>query len=131
MIRSFLIITSFLITSWASAQDVDYLKSIQPHEEFENILVQKLAEDELQSAFVIWVKKGVKAHHHVYHTENIYVISGKAEMTIGDKSFRIKPGDYLNIPKGTSHSVTQVFGKKPLKVLSIQAPKFDGDRVFE
>lgn len=121
----------FLIQNIAYSQDLHSLKQMKPTEEFDNIHVQKISEDTLQSSFVIWVKSGVKEHMHLQHTENIYVISGKAKMTLNDSTFTISEGDHLTIPKGTPHSVTKVIGKKPLKVLSIQSPKFDGsDRIF-
>ena len=104
---------------------------MKPTDDFDNICVQKISEDSLQSTFVIWVKSGVKEHFHAEHTENIYVISGKAIMTLADSKFTIKKGDHLTIPKGTPHSVTEVFGRKPLQVLSIQSHRFDGsDRIF-
>ncbi len=113
------------------AQEHASLDSYQPTEEFDNIHVLKIAEDSLQSSFIIWVKQGVKGHFHQTHTENIVVIEGKAIMTIGEKEIEIKAGDYINIPDQTPHSVTKVLSKKPLKVLSIQSPLFDGsDRVF-
>lgn len=59
------------------------------------------------------------------------MIEGKAEMTLNDSTFVVEKGDYLNISKGSVHSVNKVFGRKPLKVLSIQSPEFKGkDRIF-
>ena len=107
------------------------LDTVQPGNSFENVHVLKIAEDSLQSVFVIWVKQDVKGHFHQEHTENILVLEGKAEMLFNGKSIVIKKGDFLNIPRGTKHSVEKVYSKKPLKVLSIQSPYFDGtDRVF-
>ena len=107
------------------------LEAIAPDQKFDNVYVKKIAEDSLQSSFIIWIKKDVKGHFHQEHTENIIVLEGKAEMLFEGKRIVVKKGQYLNIPKGTTHSVTKVFSKKPLKVLSIQAPHFDGsDRVF-
>jgi len=114
--------------TYSQEQDLD---DFEPTAEFDNIHVYKVEEDSLQSSFIIWVKHGVKEHYHADHTENLVVVSGKAEMTLGDSTFIIVKGDYVNIPKGTKHSVTKVMSKEPLKVLSIQSPYFDGnDRVF-
>lgn len=124
----FILVLTFQI---ASAQTENQLKEIEPLEEYENIHVRKLNSDSAQTSFVIWIKKAVKAHYHAFHTENIYVIDGKAEMSLNDSTFIVKKGDYLNIPKGSIHSVNKVYGKKPLKVLSIQSPEFKGkDRIF-
>ena len=129
--RSALIVGFLFLASVLFGQEELSLQKLQPEEDYENIHVQKISEDSLQSSFVIWVKKGVKEHFHAKHSENIYVIEGKAEMTLGTKVFTIDKGDYFNIPKGTLHSVTKVLSKKPLKVLSIQSPLFDGsDRIF-
>ncbi len=107
------------------------LDTVQPPGDFENVSVKKISEDSLQSVFVIWVKKDVKGHFHQEHTESIVVLEGKAEMLLGDKTITIKKGDYLIIPKGTKHAVNRIIGRKTLKVLSIQAPNFDGtDRIF-
>ncbi len=115
----------------SNAQELRSLETMKPAAEYENVHVQKISEDSLHSSFVIWVKSGVAEHFHREHTENIYVISGKATMTLADSSFTIRQGDHITIPKGTRHSVTKVFGRKPLQVLSIQAPMFDGtDRVL-
>jgi len=122
---------ALLLCTQLYAQTESQLKEIQPNAEYENIHVQKLNSDSAQTSFVIWIKKAVKAHYHAFHTENIYVIEGKAEMTLNDSTFIVRKGDYLNIPKGSIHSVTKVYGKKPLKVLSIQSPEFMGkDRIF-
>jgi mannose-6-phosphate isomerase-like protein (cupin superfamily) len=57
------------------------------------------------------------------------VIEGEGQMSLADKSFKIKKGDLVFIPKNTIHSV-KTTSKQPLKVVSIQAPLFDGkDRI--
>lgn len=112
------------------AQDVYRLKKEKPTERFDNIHVRKISDSEEQSTFIIWVQKKVRLHKHAHHTENIYVISGKGEMILGDEKFVIKKGDFFTIPKGTPHGLN-VLSSKPVKVLSIQSPKFTGkDRIF-
>jgi quercetin dioxygenase-like cupin family protein len=99
--------------------------------DFENVYSRKMVDDSLQTSYVIWIKKNVAEHYHEFHTENIYILEGKAEMTINGKKRVVKKGDYLNIPKGTRHAVRKVLSRKPLKVISIQSPRFDGtDRII-
>lgn len=108
------------------------LQEIEPPRSFENIHVEKISEDELHSSFVIWVKESVPEHHHAKHSESIYVLEGEALMTINDDQFSIKAGDYVHIPAGTWHSVIEVRSKDPIKVLSIQTPRFSGkDRIMK
>jgi len=113
------------------AQENFNLDTLQPKQAYENILVEPIYENENNSYFVIWIKKAVKSHKHETHTETITVIEGEGIMTVGKNSFTIKKGDFFEIPKNTFHAL-KVTSKTPMKVLSIQTPKFDGtDRVFE
>lgn len=96
----------------------------------ENIYVKNIAHDSLSSGFVIVIKKEVKLHKHLHHSEYVIVLEGEAKMQLGEKDFIIKKNDIVFIPKNTPHKVVTL-SKKPLKVISIQSPYFDGkDRVL-
>ena len=130
MMKKILIALSCLIAIAVLAQDIKKLAEEKPDEEFENIWVKKISDDDEQTSFVIWVKENVRLHKHEHHSENIYVLGGKGEMQINDENFVIKKGDYFNIPKNTPHGL-KVLSSSPVKVLSIQSPKFEGrDRIF-
>lgn len=91
--------------------------------------VRALHADSLSSSFLICVLNEVRPHYHALHTEHVVVIDGEAEMLLGDSLFRIVPGDVIAIPRGTVHAVT-TRSERPLRVASIQSPRFDGtDRV--
>lgn len=97
---------------------------------YESIKVIPIHSDKHASSFIIFIKEGVKLHKHVKHTEHVLIIQGKGTMKLGELSREVKKGDLIVIPKGEPHSV-EVKGKKPLKVLSIQSPKFMGeDRIM-
>ncbi len=129
--KSFLFLLSVVCSGLVFSQEVTNIKALQPHEEFENILIKKLDTDSNSTSFVIWIKKEVKSHKHETHSEIISVIEGAGVMTINKKSFDIKSGDYFRIPKNTFHSLT-INSKKPMKLISVQSPEFSGkDRVFE
>lgn len=86
--------------------------------------------DSLVNSFCIVIKTEVKAHKHQEHSEHVIVLDGEGMMKLGDKKFEIKKGDVIFIPKNTVHSVKST-GKVPLKVISVQAPLFNGsDRIF-
>ena len=96
-----------------------------------NIFVQKISEDELHSTYMIIIKNKVPLHYHKDHSENLVVLEGRALMKIGNDTLKIIPKDQVTIPKGTLHEVIKVIGKIPLKVISVQSPKFDPkDRYF-
>ena len=131
MTTAFAALALLLGSLHVNAQEyVQSLKELQPNADYENIHVQKVYTDSTVSCFVIWVKNGVKPHYHAHHTENLVVIEGTAEMKVGDKSYTISAGDYINIPQGTVHSV-KVTSETPIKVISMQSPEFLGkDRIF-
>lgn len=92
--------------------------------------IAKLFSDSLTSSFCIVIPKEVKAHKHRHHCEQVLVLEGIGSMKLAEKEFIIKKGDLIFIAKNVVHSVKTV-GEVPLKVLSIQAPFFDGsDRIF-
>lgn len=86
--------------------------------------------DSLVSSSVICISKEVKLHKHLEHAEHVLVLEGEGEMKLGSEVFFIKRNDLIFIPKNTPHAVKTI-SAIPLKVLSIQAPLFDGkDRVM-
>ncbi len=113
-----------------SAQQTLNVDSISAPANLDNIHNQKIASDSLSTTFLVFIKNNVRLHKHVAHTENVVVLEGEAEMILGDKTLKIKKGDWIFIPKNTAHAV-KTTSTIPLKVLSIQSPNFDGsDRVI-
>lgn len=45
-------------------------------------------------------------HRHAAAYEAIYVLEGNVSFTLGEQSFLLTPGDYVNIPPGTAHGFT-------------------------
>lgn len=96
----------------------------------ENVIVKKVDGDSLASVFVIIIAKEVKLHKHALHSESVTILEGEAEMQLGNKQIKIKKGDVIFIPKNIPHAV-KVTSSIPLKLVSVQAPYFDGsDRIF-
>lgn len=124
-----LIICFLLFGFLTFGQTYLYLDTISSRSE-EQLVVKKIGGDSLTSSFLIVIKQGVKKHFHKEHSETIYVLEGEGQMLLGEKTFQIKSGNYIFIPKNTPHKV-EVTSNIPLKVLSVQAPYFDGkDRVL-
>ncbi len=129
--KKILLILSFIggniVSNAQFHQDILNLKSDSA---VQGIKVQKIAGDKNSTSFIIWIKDSVKSHKHEKHTENIYVLEGEGEMKINGKMIIIKPGDFINVPENTIHSL-KVTSSIPMKVLSVQSPEFNGeDRIF-
>ena len=109
-----------------------WLDTISPPAKMENVFVKPLFLDSSDvSSYIIFVKHEVKTHKHLEHAEHVYVLEGEGIMTLDEKEFAIKKGSLIFIPKNTFHAVRTSSGI-PLKVISIQAPYFDGrDRIFK
>lgn len=119
-----------ILSGFCFSQNFQSLDTIKAPASYENIYNRPVYSDSLASSFVIFIKKEVKAHKHILHTEHVTILEGEAEMTLGDKKFTVKKGDIIFIPKNTFHSL-KTTSQIPVKVLSIQAPRFDGtDRVM-
>ena len=129
--KGLLIITLLLIQQIVSAQTVSIVDLRPDSTNYDNIHVKRISSDSLSSTFAIWIKLKVKMHKHINHTEHVYVLEGKGNFTIGDKSKSIKKGDFITIPRNTWHGV-EVASEIPLKVISVQSPEFKGlDRIYK
>lgn len=117
----------FLITPCLAGAD---LSSYTAPSDMKNLHIDELSSGDSSSEFIIFVRNEVKSHFHKEHTELIYVLEGEGLFLLDDTKQIIKPGDFIRVNKGVVHSV-KVTSKIPLKVLSIQTPKFIGkDRYF-
>jgi len=110
----------------ANAQNPQLINTLEIEPGNTGLTSKNLFNDSLSSSFCLIIKNEVKGHKHMKHSEHVVVQSGEGVMRLGEKEFTIKEGDVIFIPKGTVHSVI-VKGKKPLKVLSILSPFFNGD----
>lgn len=119
-----------LSTLYSFSQNLQSLDTIKAYGDYDNIYFRQVYSDSLVSSFVIFVKKEVKLHKHGSHTEHVYILDGEGEMRVGETTIKVKKGDIIPIPKNTPHSL-KVTSSTPVKVLSVQAPLFDGkDRIF-
>lgn len=117
-----------LATLMAWGQDTYPLSHLKTPKPLEKTEVKRLAGDERSTAFLIWIPEEVPAHYHATHSETVIILKGKGEMRLGEETISIRKGDLIFIPAGTPHAVKVTKG--PLKVLSMQAPLFDGsDRI--
>ncbi|HNQ11740.1 MAG TPA: cupin domain-containing protein [Bacteroidia bacterium] len=131
--RLILAILVFLLsvsTAYGQTEFIHHHKNLVKLKSDKDLDIRVLYSDSLQSTFYISIKKEVAAHFHASHCETVYVLSGKGMMMLNDSVFKINKGSLIFIPQNTPHSV-RVLGKKPLKVMSIQSPHFDGtDRIW-
>src|SRR6266705_3164355 len=51
---------------------------------------------------------GPPAHVHSREDESFYIVSGRLEILLGDKTYQAKTGDFVYIPRGTIHRFKNV-----------------------
>ena len=126
------ILLMFLLNHSNAQELVSSTDRIKPiNEDYENISITKLSTNSDATTFAIWIKKKVKIHKHINHTEHVYIKQGKGKFKLADSLYNVKTGDLIIIPKNTWHGVI-VESRNPMKVISIQSPEFFGkDRVFK
>jgi mannose-6-phosphate isomerase-like protein (cupin superfamily) len=128
--KTVFVLLATLIATCLQAQNYQNTDTITCPASANNIYARVLYSDSLSTSFIIFIKKEVKLHKHQHHTEHVMVLEGEATMTLGDNVFKIKKGDIIYIPQNTPHSVVTT-SAVPLKVISLQAPYFDGvDRIL-
>ena len=127
-----LILLMFLINHSNAQEFVSSTDKIEPaNEDYDNISITKLSTNSDATTFAIWIKKKVKIHKHINHTEHVYIKQGKGKFQLADSLYNVKTGDLIIVPKNTWHGVI-VESRNPMKVISIQSPEFFGkDRVFK
>ena len=127
-----LILLMFLFNHSNAQEFVSSTDKIEPiNEDYDNISITKLSTNSDATTFAIWIKKKVKIHKHINHTEHVYIKQGKGKFQLADSLYNVKTGDLIIVPKNTWHGV-MVESRNPMKVISIQSPEFFGkDRVFK
>jgi mannose-6-phosphate isomerase-like protein (cupin superfamily) len=63
----------------------------------------------------------VPKHMHPKTNEFQYILEGTGTLWLGDKEVKVKPGDLVIIPKGTSHGGTKPDGRT-FKAIAIKTP---------
>ena len=127
-----IVLLIFLVNNSTAQEFISSTDKIEPiNEEYDNISITKLSTNTDATTFAIWIKKKVKIHKHINHTEHVYIKQGKGKFQLADSLYNVKTGDLIIVPKNTWHGVV-VESKNPMKVISIQSPEFFGkDRVFK
>jgi mannose-6-phosphate isomerase-like protein (cupin superfamily) len=67
-------------------------------------------------------------HRHQRARQLFYILSGRAEILMGEHTFGLGTGDSLEVPPGLAHLIRNP-GQVTLSFLVISAPSTTGDRV--
>jgi mannose-6-phosphate isomerase-like protein (cupin superfamily) len=111
--------------------NIDSLLTVYPLAADQEARSEEIAWDSVSSMHLTQVRGAVRGHHHAHHSENVWIVRGAARLVLGEQKYKVKAGDVVHIPTGTSHSLHNL-GAVPAVVISVFSPGFDGkDRVYD
>lgn len=71
-------------------------------------------------------RESTEYHRHLYEEECVYIVSGRGEATIGDRTYTVGPGDFMGFPRrGAAHTMINN-GSEPLVYL-LAGPRAEHD----
>src|ERR1043166_4926371 len=91
----------------------------------ENIVVTPLARVESASHHLVQVRHSELLHIHRDHDLTVFVYRGRGRMRIGDRTFAVRAGDVLLIPRGVPHAFENT-AHSPAVAVVVFTPAFDG-----
>ena len=72
-----------------------------------HLSLTRMSDDSLLGCSAYRVKPGKRAfpkHGHLVNDEALYVIAGTGQLTIGDESDSVSPGDFIWLPRGSKNA---------------------------
>jgi mannose-6-phosphate isomerase-like protein (cupin superfamily) len=69
-------------------------------------------------------QKSSRLHIHPVAEESYYILSGKAQIHVGEEQAEVSPGQVILIPPGKVHQIKNV-GEEPLEFLAICVPAWE------
>ncbi|TND09262.1 MAG: cupin domain-containing protein [Bacteroidetes bacterium] len=82
----------------------------------ENLFAKIIGYTPQATTAIVWIKEFTPYEIHESELERFLVIEGSCDFQVGDKTYKLSPGDYLDIPLHLGHTakVTSAF---PCKVI--------------
>lgn len=91
----------------------------------ENIHLETVATNTLSSHHLVVIRDKEPLHYHANHDGWAMALEGKGDLVLGEKTFAIRPGSSVFIPRGMRHKAINR-GRKPLAAFVIFTPPYDG-----
>jgi glycosyltransferase involved in cell wall biosynthesis len=79
---------------------------------------------------VVFPHKRLSLQRHQRRSEHWYILDGRAEITLDDKTFVLAPGQSVDIPKGALHRITNP-GSENVRFIEVQTGDYFGEDDIE
>jgi quercetin dioxygenase-like cupin family protein len=97
---------------------MDHIKNIRVKQLIEGISGRYIHGDQTTFGLVEIKKGSILPSHHHHHEQITYVLEGELEMTIGDETLTLGPGNFHVIPSNVPHSAVAQMDCKLIDVFS-------------
>lgn len=81
----------------------------------------RLTDEQAASCRIFRVYRAAPAHYHLSCDEYLYVLSGRAEITIANDTREVRPGELVFFRKKIIHSINVL--EQPFTVLAVDTPR--------
>jgi len=102
------------------------MPAFTPDEEAKDVAVKTLRQTEAASYHVVRLRKAEVPHTHDHSELSVTVLSGEVRMHLADRVIPVRPGDVIDIPKGTPHWAENA-GQEPAFAHAVFSPALRPD----
>jgi len=94
----------------AKSKIIDFKKwldrdDLQEPESYDSMSGHIISATPERKSIIIWLKQGAPPEVHTHEIEKFLILEGTCDITIGDKVYSLKSGDFLEIPLFVSHHI--------------------------
>ena len=93
----------------------------------EGFTIMQMVKTPEYTASAIAVKPEIKMHSHPDGNHVIYIVNGSGTGILDGKSYALKPGTIVHIPKGSIHNIKAEGGE--MQILDFARPPFDPAKI--
>jgi mannose-6-phosphate isomerase-like protein (cupin superfamily) len=90
--------------------------NMQAPDDYEALYAKIIEATPQMKTLIVWLKYGAPPEVHDAEFEHFLIVEGTCDITIGDKTHSLIPGDYLSIPLVVDHNV-RVTSETPCKII--------------
>ena len=93
----------------------------------EGFTIMQMVKTPEYTASAIAVKEEIKMHMHPDGNHVIYIVNGSGIGILDGRSYALKPGTIVHIPKGSTHNIKAEGGE--MQILDFARPPFDPAKI--
>ena len=97
-------------STWISRPDMKLA------DDFENYFAKIISYTPEAITAIVWISDSVPAEKHDHEFERFLILEGSCEITVGEKMYPLKAGDYFGVPLHLSHHL-KITSSIPCKVI--------------